>query len=216
MYVKDLSDFARHGLLTFGAVVDHNESEILAHLPSCPSPQWYFQNLSVGASASYSATVFTTDVRFSIVGTMQNNSKSSTPIYLFVPPISVEHINGMYSIRYPLVDPSFNWSFDPNGRQVIPEKDWEMHGLAKLEVLWWIGSCWDSSEYWAVLRHLQMKNTDLDGRRYAEERGYPELVQSGPPEQRMFDLFDSKESNTDKDPSRSPCSREYPPAPEKH
>ncbi|KAJ8090835.1 hypothetical protein PM082_024748 [Marasmius tenuissimus] len=52
-----------------------------------------------------------------------------------------------------------------------------------------------------------MKNTDLDGRRYAEERGYPELVQSGPPEQRMFDLFDSKESNTDKDPSRSPCSQ---------
>ncbi|KAJ8074660.1 hypothetical protein PM082_022238 [Marasmius tenuissimus] len=56
-HIEDLSDFARHGLLTFGAVVDRNQPEILAHLPSTPSPQWYFKNFSAGVEATYSTSV---------------------------------------------------------------------------------------------------------------------------------------------------------------
>ncbi|KAJ8090823.1 hypothetical protein PM082_024736 [Marasmius tenuissimus] len=55
--VEDLSAFARHGLLTFGAVVDRNQPEIIAHFPLTPSPQWYFKNFSAGVEATYSTSV---------------------------------------------------------------------------------------------------------------------------------------------------------------
>ncbi|KAJ8074650.1 hypothetical protein PM082_022228 [Marasmius tenuissimus] len=55
-HVEDLSAFARHGLLTFGAVVDRNQPEIVAHIPSTPSPQWCFNNHSAGFKATYSTS----------------------------------------------------------------------------------------------------------------------------------------------------------------
>ncbi|KAK1219821.1 hypothetical protein PQX77_017449 [Marasmius sp. AFHP31] len=56
-HVKTLSDFARHGLLTFGAVVDRNKPGILAHLPFAPIPAWVCHNFSTGGEVVYSATV---------------------------------------------------------------------------------------------------------------------------------------------------------------
>ncbi|KAK1221572.1 hypothetical protein PQX77_015621 [Marasmius sp. AFHP31] len=245
-HVEDLSDFARHGRLTFGTVVDRNNPEILAHLPSTSSPQWDFQNMSTGVEAVYSTTVpwrvdlptnhlqsnlnlhffwhlpdyiqqrtaylaqsipfadpqqdlsnnlgkcvtvacppptknhlpsvCVSEVRFSLVGTIDKGPPSSPSIYLFVPPVPVELRSGIYSMRYPLVSPLFCWSFDPNGRQVIPENDWEKHGIPRLEVLSWIGSSWAFGTYHAVHNHLQTRNYELDGRQYTRERGYPELI----------------------------------------
>ncbi|KAK1230285.1 hypothetical protein PQX77_006633 [Marasmius sp. AFHP31] len=55
-HMKDLSDFAQHGLLTFGAVVDCNKPGILAHFPSTPPLKWYSQSFSAGVKASYSTS----------------------------------------------------------------------------------------------------------------------------------------------------------------
>ncbi|KAK1235351.1 hypothetical protein PQX77_001431 [Marasmius sp. AFHP31] len=176
-HVKELSDFARDGRLTFGAVINRNNPEILAHLPSTSSPQWYFENMSTSVEATYSNTVCVTEVRFSLVGTIDKGPPSSPSIYLFVPPVPVEQRSGIYSIRYPLVSPLFYWSFDPNGRQVIPENDWERHGVPRLKVLSWIGSSWPLESYHMVYNHLQTKDYEFDGRQYARERGYLELIQ---------------------------------------
>ncbi|KAJ8074631.1 hypothetical protein PM082_022209 [Marasmius tenuissimus] len=240
--VEELSDFARHGLLTFGAVVNRGKPGILAHVPFTPHLKWHFKNFIVGSKAVYSATVpwridlltstpqsqlhlhfslhfpddirqrtayiaqshpfangwhnlmnnlvFITNIHFSLVGTIHNSRPSSTPIYLFVPPVPVEYSSGLYSIRYPLVKPLFYWSFDPNGRQAISEDDWGKHGVPRLKVISWIGSSWETEAYNIVHNHLQTKKYDLDGRQYARERGYLELIHGDPHKRRIFDLED--------------------------
>ncbi|KAK1230766.1 hypothetical protein PQX77_006133 [Marasmius sp. AFHP31] len=260
-HVQDLSDFARHGHLTFGAVVNRNNPKILAHLPSTYPPQWYFENWSTDVEAVYSTTVpwrvdlttnhlqsnlklhfswgfpgrfqqhiaylaqsllfadprqdlsndlgkcatlacpppnknhfssvCVTDVRFFLVGTIDKGPPSSPSIYLFVPPVPVELRSGIYSMRYPLVSPLFYWSFDPNGRQVIPENDWEKHGIPRLKVLSWISSSWALGTYGVVYNHLQTRNYELDGRRYARERGYLELIHGDPHDRSIFELEES-------------------------
>ncbi|KAJ8095766.1 hypothetical protein PM082_022873 [Marasmius tenuissimus] len=55
-HVKDLSDFARHGYLNFGTVVDRTKPEILAYLASAHSPDWYCENYTANVKASYSST----------------------------------------------------------------------------------------------------------------------------------------------------------------
>ncbi|KAJ8074657.1 hypothetical protein PM082_022235 [Marasmius tenuissimus] len=92
----------------------------------------------------------------------------------------MEDSDGVYSIRYPLVNPLFYWSRDPNGKQTISEEDWEMNGIPRLEVLAWIGASWGGGDYRAVDEHLQAQNYGLDGRQYAWERGYPVLIPGNP------------------------------------
>ncbi|KAK1235422.1 hypothetical protein PQX77_001358 [Marasmius sp. AFHP31] len=249
-HVEDLSSFAQHGHLTFGAVVNRNNPKILAHLPSTYPPQWYFQSKSVSVEAVYStmvpwrvdlptnhpqytmdlhftwslpdhfhqrmaylaqslpfadllqdvsnnlgkcttvacppptknhfSSVCVTDVRFSLVGTIDKGPPSSPSIYLFVPPVPVEQTSGIYFMRYPPVSPLFYWSFDPNGRQVIPENDWGKHRIPRLKVVSWIGSSWPLGVYYAVKNYLQTKDYEFSGRKYAQERGYPKLIQGDP------------------------------------
>ncbi|KAK1235423.1 hypothetical protein PQX77_001359 [Marasmius sp. AFHP31] len=268
-HVEDLSDFARHGRLTFGTVVNRNNPKILAHLPSTYPPQWYFQNMS-SVEATYSNTVpwrvdlptnhlqsnlnlhffwhlpnyiqqhtaylaqsipfadprqdlsnnlgkcttaacppstknhfssvCVSEVRFSLVGTIDKGPPSSPSIYLFVPAVPVELRSGIYSMRYPLVSPLFYWSFDPNGQQVIPENDWEKHEIPMLKVLSWIGSLWDFRTYHAVYNHLQTRNYELDGRQYTRERGYLELIHGDPHDQSIFELEESDMPEVPDDP----------------
>ncbi|KAK1216106.1 hypothetical protein PQX77_021284 [Marasmius sp. AFHP31] len=40
-WITDLSRYARHGLLTFGTVINDNKPGILAHHSSTPSPEWF-------------------------------------------------------------------------------------------------------------------------------------------------------------------------------
>ena len=122
-------------------------------------------------------SVFIDEVRFSLVGTFYHNPiRFPTRVYLFVPPISLEEINGLYSIRYPFPSTLFYWSFDPYGHDYIPQDQWETYGIPTLEVLTWIGTSWGCSDYEVVREHLQRKNVSLDGRQYAQYHGYPELV----------------------------------------
>ncbi|KAJ8074716.1 hypothetical protein PM082_022294 [Marasmius tenuissimus] len=132
-----------------------------------------------------------TDVGFSLVGTIPNNSTSQTPVYLFVPPVPIERSGGMYSICYPLVNPVFYWSLDPNGEHAISEEDWEMIGIPRLKVVSRIGAWWDIGAYFVVYEHLKMKNHDLRGMEYARERGYLRLVPGDPYKVRVFDWHES-------------------------
>ncbi|KAK1215751.1 hypothetical protein PQX77_021640 [Marasmius sp. AFHP31] len=229
-HVKDLSEFARHGFLTFGAVVDRNKPKILAYFPSTPSPEWKCESFSANVDASYSTSVpsrvdlsfqntdcnrvhldfslslpdllrrciaylsqsvpfakncnkplndlvFVEDVRFSLIGTIHYNPTNSiTPAHLFVPPLPVETVNNVYCIRYPLPAALFFWCSDPNGQNIICEEDWDTYGIPQLEIFSWIGGWWDWDDYLMVQNHLQKKSYSLDGRQYAQEHGYPELV----------------------------------------
>ncbi|KAJ8095723.1 hypothetical protein PM082_022830 [Marasmius tenuissimus] len=206
-HVQDLSYFARHGYLTFGAIVNCNQPGILAHFPSIPPPEWFCTSYSSDLEASYSASdrlrhrtaylsqsflfaeacddpyhdlVFIDDVRFSLLGTFRSDpARSTTPAYLFVPPIPVEVVDNVYCIRYPLPDTLFFWCSDPDGQNVICEEHWEAYGISQLEIFTWIGSLWwDRHE--TVRDHLRKKSCALDGRQYAREHGYPELAYGDP------------------------------------
>ncbi|KAK1215752.1 hypothetical protein PQX77_021641 [Marasmius sp. AFHP31] len=229
-HVKDLSEFARHGFLTFGVVVNRNKPRILAYFPSTPSPEWEFWSRSADVQAHYSTSVpsrvdlsfqntdcnrvdlhfslclsdllrrrtayvsqsvpfakdcddprndlvFIDEIQFSLVGTFQYNpAKSTTPAYLFIPPIPVELVEDVPCICYPLPDAPFFWCSDSNGQNVIYQEDWEAYGIPQLEILTWIGSSWDYRQYETVYDHLHKRNYPLDGRQYTREHGYPELV----------------------------------------
>jgi len=57
-HFKNVSDFTRHGLLTFGAVVDRNRPGILAYLPTASPPEsWCCENQGADVKASYSSSV---------------------------------------------------------------------------------------------------------------------------------------------------------------
>ncbi|KAK1231862.1 hypothetical protein PQX77_005012 [Marasmius sp. AFHP31] len=55
-WMTDLSYYARHGLLTLGAVVDRWKPEILAHLPSTPSPEWFCNSHNPDVKANFSSS----------------------------------------------------------------------------------------------------------------------------------------------------------------
>ncbi|KAK1219092.1 hypothetical protein PQX77_018196 [Marasmius sp. AFHP31] len=232
--VEDLSEFVRHGCLTFGAVVDRNKPGILAYFPSTPYPVWNCRSFSADVEANYSTSVpsrvdlsfqntecnrvhlefslclpdslrrhtaylsqsvlfaedcddprndlvFVEDVRFSLIGTIHYNPANSIiPAYLFVPPLPVETVDNVYCIRYPLPTALFFWCSDPNGQDIICEEDWDTYGIPQLKIFSWIGGWWDWSAYSVVRNHLQKKSYSLDGKRYAQEHGYPELVYGDP------------------------------------
>ncbi|KAK1224131.1 hypothetical protein PQX77_012990 [Marasmius sp. AFHP31] len=53
----DLSSAAKHGFLTFGAIVDLNKAGILAHFPSPPPLEWICKSLHPDVKANFSSSV---------------------------------------------------------------------------------------------------------------------------------------------------------------
>ncbi|KAK1224117.1 hypothetical protein PQX77_012976 [Marasmius sp. AFHP31] len=231
----NLSGWAKHGFLTFGAVVDGHKAGILAHLPSTPPLEWFCWSRHSDVKASFSSSVpwrvdfsfckpgnvrvtitfgwriqekerlqhrgayvcqslpflngcddvedvvYINQVGFELTTTFRYDpTTSSTPAYLFVPPLPVEIINNMNCIRYPFPEPLFYWSHDPQGDRIIGEENWEEFGIPELETEDWVGSYWTHEEYDLVRDHLLSENYDLDGRRYAREHGHPELIYTDP------------------------------------
>ncbi|KAJ8075384.1 hypothetical protein PM082_019722 [Marasmius tenuissimus] len=233
---RDLSNHARYGRLTFGAVVKRWRRGILAHFPCIPRPEWCFVNRSHNIDVSYSrkvaarvefqlcdtrdaqlhlhfslrlplrdrnrlraaylcqskkdstlSTFFIDEIGFSVAGNLAGTSGAyPTPVYLFVPPLHIEYIDGMCCIPDPLPGPIFYWSLDPKGKATIPEQNWDQYGIPHLTVETWLGSHW-SSGYRVVDNHMRNKNYEPDGKQYARDYGYPELIWGG--YQRMMFLF---------------------------
>ncbi|KAK1221172.1 hypothetical protein PQX77_016027 [Marasmius sp. AFHP31] len=251
-YIDDLSDYATHGVLTFGAVVRWGHG-IVAHFPSTPSPELYFEDQSHNITAIYSTevssrvdmqihnihtarlnlyfslrlplkeryrvraaylsqhpsdadslTYFIDEIGFSLAGNLSHTpSTTRRPAYLFVPPLRFECVNGMHCISYPLPESPFYWASDPKGRDVTPENDWVRYGIPELKVKTWIGSYWFPELYNVAQQHLFSKKYGSNGKQYAVDHGYPELIYGDPHERRMKEFSDLdgelEDSKEDKD-----------------
>ncbi|KAK1215876.1 hypothetical protein PQX77_021502 [Marasmius sp. AFHP31] len=135
--------------------------------------------------------VYVDQVGFTLTTTYHHNpATSSTPVYLFVPPLPIKIINNVHCIPYPLSQPSFHWSHDPQGKEAITEESWEELGIPKLQSKHWVGSFWLGAEYDFVYDHLRSRDYDWDGREYAREHDYPELTYGN----YLFSLLESVES----------------------
>ncbi|KAK1227930.1 hypothetical protein PQX77_009049 [Marasmius sp. AFHP31] len=174
----------------------HNVSNVGIHLffwlclPPKERNQFRTAYLSQHPSDADAHTRLIDDIGFSLIG---NFSHSPTPAYLFVPPLHGQYVNGMYCIRHPLPDSLFYWASDPEGKEVIPEGDWERYSIPMLRVRTWIGSHWYRDEYDTVQKHLIQRNYGSDGKGYARDKGYPELILGDPHEGRMTELEVSDE-----------------------
>ncbi|KAK1216414.1 hypothetical protein PQX77_020967 [Marasmius sp. AFHP31] len=234
-WITNLSHYARHGLLTFGTVINNNKPGILAHLPYTPSPEWFCHSYNPDIKATLSSsgrvdlafhkaadievylefslgipihsrnqlccaylsqslrllhddsdnmrTVCIDQVGFYLKGTFVNDPTTcNLPAYLFFPQLHTEVINNLYCVRHPLPQSLFYWAHDPQGRSVIAKENWKKFGIPELRVEEWIGGFWDKEDYTTVRESLCHKNYDLDGRKYACDHGYPELVFADPHE----------------------------------
>ncbi|KAK1220159.1 hypothetical protein PQX77_017098 [Marasmius sp. AFHP31] len=138
------------------------------------------------------STYLVDEIRFSITGHLPHTlSTTLRPVYLFVPPLQVEYINGMYCIRHPLPKSLLYWASDPNGKDIIPKESWTEYGIPELRVWVQIGWCWTSVEYKLVRDYLRHKGYGSDGKRYARDKGYFELVRGDPHDRSAVELEDS-------------------------
>ncbi|KAK1228770.1 hypothetical protein PQX77_002702, partial [Marasmius sp. AFHP31] len=257
--VTDLSEYARHGYLTLGGVVDRTKPGLQAHFLPNPSfdSEWtylnYTDDLDVHCSPSapwrvdftfhdqnenqlnlhfrlgcskddqnhlrtaylsqslplctdcedVNDLVFVDELRYSLVGTFSRSPTTlKSPVYLFVQPPSVEYVNDMHCVVYPLPEPTFYWSLDSGGRDTINKENWERYDIPELEEQMWIGSWWYWVNYKVVQVHLSTQCYDLEGREYARDYGYPELIYLDPHDSEFVDLEDSviiRESSSDSD-----------------
>ncbi|KAK1218034.1 hypothetical protein PQX77_019299, partial [Marasmius sp. AFHP31] len=134
---------------------------------------------------------FIDEIGFSLVGDLSHTpSTTRRPAYLFVPPLQLKYVNGMHCICYPLPEPLFYWASDPEGRHVIPENNWVRYGIPELKVKTWIGSVWTTNEYELVQQHLASRKYESNGKQYALDHGYPELIHGDPHEGTMKEFSD--------------------------
>ncbi|KAK1217468.1 hypothetical protein PQX77_019880 [Marasmius sp. AFHP31] len=144
-------------------------------------------------------------VGFRLEGTFcEDPATRPKPTYLFIPPLHTELINGLHCFRHPLSRNIFYWSNDPQGRDKIAEKDWERLGIPKLRVRGLIGTKWRDSLYVDVWELLHQKNRALDGKQYARERGYPELIPGDPHDTTRFKKLESSELDSEPETPPSP------------
>ncbi|KAK1220945.1 hypothetical protein PQX77_016258 [Marasmius sp. AFHP31] len=142
-------------------------------------------------------------VGFHLKGTFcEDPTTRPKPAYLFIRPLHTELINGLHCFRYPLSRNIFYWSNDPQGRDVIAEKDWERLRIPKMRVRGLIGTKLRDYEYADVRELLHQKNRALDGKQYAHERGYPELIPGDPHDTTR--ITELKSSESDLEPKTPP------------
>ncbi|KAK1216012.1 hypothetical protein PQX77_021362 [Marasmius sp. AFHP31] len=135
-------------------------------------------------------TYFIDEIGLVVTGKFSRNPTTCfAPAYLFIPPLDAEYIDGMYCIPHPLPYPLFCWSWDPKGKTVVSKEDWEQAGIPKLDVKTWLGSSWD--EYSVVASHLRKKEYAVNGKQYAQDHGYPELIWGDPRDRRIEELEDT-------------------------
>ncbi|KAL0564733.1 hypothetical protein V5O48_017311 [Marasmius crinis-equi] len=213
---NELTDFAPHGLLTFGTVVDRTAG-IVGHFPSTPTPVWSCFPYRSEVDATYSKSVPSrvdlsiaklagpsrAELHFRLRLRSEDRYRlraaflaRSLDFYHDDPDglVQVEILHGMPCIKYPFPDSFFYWSLDEKGTRRIPEADWEKYEIPRLKVETWISSMWQWYNYHCVKDWLQLKGYHtLDGRQCAQDRNYPELLEGDPHEIR-FDQCEQSET----------------------
>ncbi|KAK1218074.1 hypothetical protein PQX77_019271, partial [Marasmius sp. AFHP31] len=104
-----MSGYAKHGLLTFGAIVDLNKPEILAHFPSIPSPEWFCKSCSPNSKASFSTVPWRVDLAFRKTGHTQVTLEFSWRI-------PEKH---RYQLRYAYLCQSFSFCNDSDDAEKV-------------------------------------------------------------------------------------------------
>ncbi|KAK1218067.1 hypothetical protein PQX77_019264 [Marasmius sp. AFHP31] len=156
------------------------------------------QLLSFYNDSDVEKIILVNEIGFSLKGAFPDDPTTrSTPAYLFVPPLPTEVINNTHCICYPLPEKLFYWSHDPQGRTAIIEEDWEKFGIPKFSMKGWFGSRWEERHYACVRDHLQSGDYELDGKRYARDHGYPELVHADPHDNAIEELIYSDNSDSE-------------------
>jgi len=122
--------------------------------------------------------VYIDQVGFGFQGTFHDDPTTrSTPAFLFCPPLPIEYVNGLPCVRYPLPGSLYYWCLDQQGKNQIAERDWEKFNIPVLELETWIGTYWESHQYYLVQDVLSSRSYSLDGRQYAKDHCHPELIQ---------------------------------------
>ena len=96
---EDLSDFARHGPLTFGAVVGQWRG-VLAYFPSTPFPEWHFEDRTYGMKANYSEKGRSRRLHTAFV-VLTHAVTSRVDFHLQRIPSDTTHIRLSFSLRLP-------------------------------------------------------------------------------------------------------------------
>ncbi|KAJ8090691.1 hypothetical protein PM082_018253 [Marasmius tenuissimus] len=128
----------------------------------------------LGPGSHWDNVAFVEEIGFALYGTFGFNPLAyPTPVYLFVPPVPLNHENGVFGLALPLPYRLFYWSLDPKGRTYVPERDWERYRIPRLKTELWLGSFWRPWHYEAVSEFFRRGNHNPQT--YARDRGYPEL-----------------------------------------
>ncbi|KAK1215720.1 hypothetical protein PQX77_021663 [Marasmius sp. AFHP31] len=161
----DLSDFASHGLLTFGAVVEHGGG-IVAYFPSTPSPYWHIEVCGQLIA------------KFSTKGVPKLHP--SIPLLIETVPsrVDLQFLNA----HQPQLSLHFLLRLPLKERTQLRAAYLSQH-LSGARSHWWPG------DYDTVRQHLIKKNYGLDGRRYTQDKGYPELMLGDPHERKIEELY---------------------------
>ncbi|KAL0057764.1 hypothetical protein AAF712_015581, partial [Marasmius tenuissimus] len=134
-------------------------------------------------------------IGFNLKGTFSNIP--TPPAYLFVPRLHTRLINSQYCVCHPLPQTLFYWAHDLQGRNVIAEEDWKKCGIPELRVKEWIGTFWDNEDWMFIREYLYSRNYDMDGRQYARDHEYPELIFTNPHVAARVEGLEDSDSDAD-------------------
>ncbi|KAJ8079785.1 hypothetical protein PM082_016607 [Marasmius tenuissimus] len=123
--------------------------------------------------------MFINEIHYNLVGIIPN---FKVPFHgnLNIQLLSTECINNVHCIPIFPSNPLYGWSFGPEFSEPISERGQKMIGLPKLDLKIRIGSAWSWMEYQHIQDHLRAMNYVLDGKQYARNHGYPELIRGDP------------------------------------
>ncbi|KAK1219876.1 hypothetical protein PQX77_017380 [Marasmius sp. AFHP31] len=185
--------------LEFGLRIPNNNGVRLRMAYLCQSLPFY------GGCHDVEDVVCIDQVGFRLEGIFcEDPTTCLKPAYLFIRPLHTELINGLHCFRHSPSQNIFYWSNDPQGRDEIAEKDWERLRIPKLRVRGLTGAYWQNYMYACVRELLHQKNCALDGKQYAHEHGYPELIPSDPHNTTRFKELESSELNSEPETPPSP------------
>ncbi|KAJ8086016.1 hypothetical protein PM082_004835 [Marasmius tenuissimus] len=161
--------------LELGLRIPENDRNRLRRAYLCQSLDFSDNSDNVGY------VTYVDEIGFYLKGTFLNDPTSlPIPTYLFFLPLPTEYINITHCVCYPFPQKLFYWSHDPQGRTAIDKEDWEKFGIPELSVQEWIGTGWRGHCYAFVRDHLCSRGYELDGKQYARDHAYPELIHADP------------------------------------